>query len=89
MKKNESIFIAHRIRFFRKYRHLSIDKLAVEIDVEKQSISKWENGVNYPTIPNIYKLSDVLDIPVEAFFNDRITIEIFQNTEKIICHPLK
>ena len=40
----------------RKEAKMSQEKLAEEVGVSRQSVSKWENGESYPEMENILKL---------------------------------
>ena len=42
--------------YFRKSNKLSQEKLAEQVGVSRQSVSKWETGEAYPETPNIGSL---------------------------------
>ena len=57
----------------RKSRKISQEQLAELLDVSRQSISKWELGESYPTVENIFKLSNVLNYKMKDLINENLT----------------
>lgn len=57
---------AERIAFFRKRKGLSQAEVAEELDVTRQTISRWEVGESSPSTANLIALSGVLDVSLEA-----------------------
>ena len=43
----------------------SQQKLAQLIGVTHTAISYWENGVNVPNVPDVWKLADVMNISID------------------------
>ncbi len=71
----ENILQPRRIKEGRLFRDLSQQELADELEVTKQAISQYENGVLMPKIETIYKLAEVLEFPL-AYFSKPYTEEI-------------
>jgi len=63
----ENLF-GQRLNSARKAKGLSMEKLAEEIQVSKQMISKYENGKSIPDSPNLIALAKALGRKVEFFF---------------------
>lgn len=61
--------VAYRIKNARKLKGFSMQKVADELQVSKQMISKYENGVSIPNSSNLIKLSRLFDLKVDYFFN--------------------
>ena len=62
----------------RKERHvagISQEKLAEEMLVSRQTISKWENGETYPSTKHILMLAKVLECGVEPLIGGRADYE--------------
>ncbi len=67
LKKN----IGEKIKFFRKKRGLSQDKLAELVNMEMKSLSRIEAGHNYPQCENLVAIARVLQIsPWQLYFFD-------------------
>lgn len=43
----------------------SQSELADKIEVKSHVISRWETGTNYPSIDNLLKLSELLNVSVD------------------------
>lgn len=49
---------------------ISQEELAEKLEVSRQTISKWENGVVRPSAENLIRLSEVYGIPIDALLKD-------------------
>ena len=70
--------IGHRIRNFRKSRHMTLDELAEIVCKNKSTLSKYENGEIVLDIETIYEIARALGIHVEQLLYctpDRVTIQ--------------
>lgn len=54
-----------RLKLLRIEKKLSQPELAQLVGVSKGMISFWENGINEPTIANLVKLSQILDVSAD------------------------
>ena len=54
-----------RLRDYRKQLGLSQEKLAEELHISRQAITKWESGVGTPDIANLMALSDFFQISID------------------------
>ena len=57
--------VGHFIMTRRKELGLTQQQLADKLNVAFQSVSKWENGITYPTIEILYDLAIVLDVTTD------------------------
>lgn len=63
--------IGEKIKFYRKKRGLSQEKLAEFVDMEMKSLSRIESGHNYPQCENLVAIAAVLNVaPWQLYFND-------------------
>ena len=46
-------------------KNMSQQELADAIGVKSHVVSRWETGVNYPSIENLLKVSEVLNVSVD------------------------
>lgn len=67
MTLNEQIYIE------RKRLGLSQDELAQQLDVSRQSVSKWENGTATPDLDKIIKLSEIFGISIDQLVKGEIS----------------
>ena len=53
--------LGENIRQKRQEKHISQEYLAEMLDISRQSISKWENGLSEPTRKNLVQLADIFE----------------------------
>lgn len=66
--------IGNKIYDLRRKRGLSQEQLGFEIDVSRQTVSKWELDVMRPTTDNIRAMCTFFEVSAEVFLNDEIDI---------------
>ncbi len=62
--------IGQKIRELRSQGGLSQDKLAAELDVAANTVSRWETGTYKPTPEDLDKLARFFAVPISTFFPD-------------------
>lgn len=62
---NNLMELPKRLQTLREKNNFSQEKLAEELGISRQAISKWENGQSKPDIENIVKLSDLYMISTD------------------------
>lgn len=60
------------IKNLRKAKGLSQEELAVKLNVVRQTVSKWENGLSVPDASMLIALADALDAPVSGLLGETI-----------------
>ena len=61
------------IKAIRKSKGLSQEELAIKLNVVRQTISKWEQGLSVPDSELLVSLSDALDTPVSTLLGENVT----------------
>jgi putative transcriptional regulator len=51
---------------------ISQDELAIRLNVVRQTVSKWENGLSVPDADMLIKIADVFDVSVSDLLGMRI-----------------
>jgi transcriptional regulator with XRE-family HTH domain/KaiC/GvpD/RAD55 family RecA-like ATPase len=69
--KGGNIDLGGRIKQIRKRQTLPQKELAALVGVTPSTISQIESGTIYPSLPALFKIAQVLSVPVAAFFQDR------------------
>ncbi len=64
MKFNEKLIS------IRKIKGLSQEELGMELQVSRQTISKWESGQSYPDFQRLVMLSDYFDMTLDELVKD-------------------
>lgn len=62
--------LSENIKTARKSKGLSQEELAVKLNVVRQTISKWEQGLSVPDSDMLMALSDALATPVSALLGE-------------------
>ena len=61
------------IKRLRKSKGLSQEELAVKLNVVRQTVSKWENGLSVPDSGMLIRLADELDSSVSELLGETLT----------------
>lgn len=68
--KESRAFNGQRLKMARTIRGISIGNLAEKMEVQRQTISMYENGkISDPDYTKIYKMSEILNFPLEFFLD--------------------
>ncbi|MGN0543786.1 MAG: helix-turn-helix domain-containing protein [Acutalibacteraceae bacterium] len=60
------------IKAIRKSKGLSQEELAVKLNVVRQTISKWEQGLSVPDSDMLISISEVLETPVSTLLGEAV-----------------
>ena len=60
------------IKTIRKSKGLSQEELAVKLNVVRQTVSKWEQGLSVPDAYMLISISEVLDTPVSTLLGENV-----------------
>lgn len=63
------MIFSEKIHKLRKENNMTQEDLAEKLNVSRQTISKWENGVTFPDIDNILQLCKVFNISSDSLLN--------------------
>ena len=69
--------VGKNIARLRKNKHITAEQLADAINVSRQTLSKWENGLTIPDAYNMVDIATYLDIPISEIY-----VQIFYDKEK-------
>ena len=61
------------IKTIRKSKGLSQEELAVKLNVVRQTISKWEQGLSVPDSDMLISISEALETPVSTLLGEAVT----------------
>ena len=60
------------IKAIRKSKGLSQEELAIKLNVVRQTISKWEQGLSVPDSDMLISISEVLETPVSTLLGETV-----------------
>lgn len=64
--------LSENIRFIRKSKGLSQQELAVKLNVVRQTVSKWEQGLSVPDSEMLISISQALETPVSTLLGETV-----------------
>lgn len=76
------------IKAIRKSKGLSQEELAVKLNVVRQTISKWEQGLSVPDSDMLISLSEVLETPVSTLLGESV-VQSKADDLKVISEKLE
>lgn len=65
--------LKENIKAIRKAKGLSQEELAVKINVVRQTISKWEQGLSVPDSDMLISISETLETPVSTLLGETVS----------------
>ncbi|MFD2046542.1 helix-turn-helix domain-containing protein [Ornithinibacillus salinisoli] len=82
------MIFGEKLKNERKNKGWSQEELADKLFVSRQSVSKWENGQNYPSIEIIIKVSDLFGVTIDELLrSDEELTEKVINDSKQLAYP--
>lgn len=80
----DTIKVGHKITQYRKDLKMTQDDLANQLNVTRQALSKWENGIGLPSIELLLDLCKVFDTHAEELLclNEKVQVDednLFKN----------
>lgn len=64
--------LSKNIQSIRKSKGLSQQELAIQLNVVRQTISKWEQGLSVPDSDMLISISEVLEVPVSTLLGETV-----------------
>ncbi|HFL2401367.1 TPA: helix-turn-helix transcriptional regulator [Clostridioides difficile] len=80
--------LSENIKIIRKSKGLSQQELAIKLNVVRQTISKWEQGLSVPDSDMLISISEVLETPVSTLLGETI-VESKVDSLKVISEKLE
>lgn len=80
--------LKENIKAIRKSKGLSQEELAIKLNVVRQTISKWEQGLSVPDSDMLISLSEVLETPVSTLLGETV-VKPEADELKEICEKLE
>ncbi|MFI3326869.1 MAG: helix-turn-helix domain-containing protein [Clostridia bacterium] len=83
--------VTENIKQLRKSKHLTQEEFALKLNVVRQTVSKWENGLSVPDSEMLIKISTTFEIPVSTLLGETLDFsenQDSQDTVKILSEKL-
>ena len=63
--------LSENLQFLRQRRGITQEQLAEELDVSRQSVSKWESGASDPSTANLLALAELYGVSVQELLENQ------------------
>lgn len=87
-RKEVSLMLNENIKALRKSKGLSQQELAIKLNVVRQTVSKWEQGLSVPDSDMLLSISEILETPVSTLLGETV-VETEVNTLEAISEKLE
>lgn len=64
-----------KLFFLRKQRGMTQMELAEKLDISRQAVSRWEQGVSEPSTENLVSIGKLFDVSVDALVNENLQFQ--------------
>ncbi|EAE7096038.1 helix-turn-helix domain-containing protein [Listeria monocytogenes] len=71
------------IKAIRKSKGLSQEEIAIKLNVVRQTISKWEQGLSVPDADMLISISEVLETPVSTLLGETVIVSKVDDVKAI------
>jgi len=78
-KKNNMTFGAKLIKL-RKNKNLSLEQLALELDLSKSAVAKWESDESKPNLDNLMRICDYYQMDIYTLLKDVSNVDFSHAT---------
>ena len=75
--------LKENIKALRKQKGLSQEELSIKLNVVRQTISKWEQGLSVPDAEMLISISEVFDVPLSTLLGETISEKNPNNLKEI------
>ncbi|SDC23163.1 DNA-binding transcriptional regulator, XRE-family HTH domain [Paenibacillus sp. UNCCL117] len=85
------MIFGEKLKAERMKRNWSQEVMAEKLFVSRQSVSKWENGQNYPSIEIIIKISDLFEVTIDELLrsDEELTKKVIRDSKQLAFPKLK
>lgn len=83
------MILADKIILLRKKNGWSQEQLAEQLDISRQSVSKWESGASIPDLDKIIKMSNIFGVSTDYLLKDEMEDAGLSESEEIIEEKIK
>lgn len=70
------MILAEKIAYLRKQKEWSQEELADQLNISRQSVSKWESGTSIPELDKIIGLSKIFDVSTDFLLKDEYDVSV-------------
>lgn len=64
-----------KLSFLRKQKGMTQMELAEKLDISRQAVSRWEQGISEPSTENLVSIGKLFDVSVDALVNENVQLQ--------------
>lgn len=64
-----------KLSILRKQRGMTQMELAEKLDISRQAVSRWEQGISKPSTENLVSIGKLFDVSVDALMNENVQLQ--------------
>jgi transcriptional regulator with XRE-family HTH domain len=64
-----------KLSLLRKRRGMTQLELAEELNVSRQAVSRWEQGISNPSTENMVRIGELLDVSIDTLVNENAQLQ--------------
>lgn len=64
-----------KLSLLRKQRGMTQLELAEELNVSRQAVSRWEQGISKPSTENLVRIGELLDVSIDTLVNETAQLQ--------------
>lgn len=76
------MILAEKIAYLRKQKDWSQEELADQLEISRQSVSKWESAASIPELDKIIRMSAIFGVSTDFLLKDEYDIDVIQGEKQ-------
>lgn len=72
--------LAENLQFLRKQKNITQEQLAEQLEVSRQSVSKWESGQSYPEMEKLLQICSMFHCSMDGLMQGDVSREFAQDS---------
>jgi len=64
-----------KLSFLRKQQGMTQMELAEKLDISRQAVSRWEQGISNPSTENMVRIGELLDVSIDTLVNENAQLQ--------------
>ena len=71
----DTMRFGEKLSLLRKQRGMTQLELAEELNVSRQAVSRWEQGISNPSTENMVRIGELLDVSIDTLVNENAQLQ--------------
>ena len=75
IQRNDSMRFGEKLSFLRKKQGMTQKELAEKLDISRQAVSRWEQGISEPSTENLVSIGKLFGVSVDDLVNESVLLQ--------------